>query len=203
MIVRDLFHITNEERVIARAIFEDRCKPEDINDWITKYYAQLIKLKNVKVHKSKYMLYLTVDDNDNGREMGIVSGFDYYDIKAGNEIFYSVEYFKPKDYASMFVPDHTVERYGAEAVAAEALREYGWNGFDANIECPDAVRLKVLKELSGMKQELFLMDSEYFDRCRKQFQKYYEGKEVPHWKDAKIAEGVADHRSSVPHLILI
>ncbi|KIR03543.1 hypothetical protein P261_02358 [Lachnospiraceae bacterium TWA4] len=60
MIIRDLFQTCDEVKVIARAILEDRCKPETIDNWITKYYAQLIKSRSSKVQKSDMMFYLSV-----------------------------------------------------------------------------------------------------------------------------------------------
>lgn len=39
MIVRDMFVASDDVRVIARAIFEDRCEPQNFYGWITKYYV--------------------------------------------------------------------------------------------------------------------------------------------------------------------
>ena len=177
MIVRDVLRSVPEERVIARAIFEDRCELKDINGWITKYYAQLIKLKSSKVRKSDMMLYMSVvkDDRDNISHAH-VSGFTYADIKAGKEIYYGIEYSNYTQYASLYVPDYTVERYGEEIVASEALREYGWNDFDAGIVCSDAMRVKVLQSFEDMKHELIPIDRKYYVRCTQQFLKAYEGK---------------------------
>ena len=87
MVVRDMFQNIPEERIIARAIFEDRCKPQNINSWITKYYAQLVKLKSSKVRKSDMMLYMSVvSDEEDDRIYANVSGFSYADIKAANLI---------------------------------------------------------------------------------------------------------------------
>ena len=69
MIVRDMFVASDDARVIARAIFEDRCRPQNLYGWITKYYAQLMKLKSAKVRKSDIMFYMSVlvDEDDNDR----------------------------------------------------------------------------------------------------------------------------------------
>ena len=202
MIVRDLFQNIPEENIIARAIFEDRCKPQNLNGWIIKYYAQLVKLKSSKVRKSDMMFYLSVACDDEDRIYANVSGFSYVDIKAGNECYYAIEYLNYSQYASLYVPDYMVQRYGEEVIASEALREYGWSGFDKNIICPDEVKLGVLQALDGMKQELFLTDCNYYDRCRKQFCNTYEGKEVTQWEDAKCAEGVPNNNSDTAHCIL-
>lgn len=204
MIVRDMFHNVPEERIIARAIFEDRCKPENINGWITKYYAQLIKLKSSKVRKSDMMFFMSVVCDDwEDRIYANVSGFSYSDVKAGIESYYGIEYLNYRQYASLYIPDYTVQRYGKEVVASEALREYGWNGYDNKIVCTEDFRVRVLKALDDMKQELYLADINYMDRCRKQFRKAYEGKKVPQWEDAATAEGAKDNRSDTPHCILM
>lgn len=204
MVLRDVFQNVQEERIIARAIFEDRCKPEDIYGWITKYYAQLVRLKSGKISKSDMMFYLSVNsDEEEDRIYGRVSGFLYEDIKVGNECYYGIAHLSYRRYASLFVPDYTVQRYGDEVVASEALCEYGFNGYDTKIICPDDMRLKVLKALDDMKQELFLTDYNYYDRCREQFCKAYESKSVPQWEDARSAEGVIDNRSDVGHCILL
>ena len=122
MVVRDLFYEVDEVRVIARAIFEDNTKRESVDGWIRKYYAQLTKLKNSKVRKSNMMFYLSVNC-DEKRQYGSVSGFEYSDVKAGKEIYYAIEYLNNRKYASLYVPEYTVQRYGKEVVAAEALRE--------------------------------------------------------------------------------
>lgn len=189
MIVRDLFHKMEDSRIIARAIYEDDSKTDTVDNWITKYYAQLTKLKNSKVSKSGMMLYLSVV-RDEGRQYGHVSGFKYGDIKAGITMYYAIEYLNIKKYASLYVPEYTVQRYGKEVVAAEALREYGWNGYDVRIICPDDVRKKVVEELATMETGIFPMDKDYFERCRKQFKLSYEGKQVPLWEEDKSAVGV-------------
>lgn len=173
MIVRDLFSGVDEARVIARAIYEDDLKNEDVNDWITKYYAQLNKLKNSKNSKSNMMLYLHVQ-KDKERQYGCVSGFEYKDIKDEKVIYYSIDYLNIKKYASLYVPEYTVQRYGKEVVAAEVLREYGWNRYDENILCPDNVRKKVLEALECMETGIFSEDENYFERCRKQFKLWCE-----------------------------
>lgn len=204
MMVRDMFLGSDDARVIARAIFEDRCKPQDIYCWMTKYYAQLMKLKSAKVRKSNMMFYLSVlvNEDDYDRIYANVSGFSYEDIKDDLTCFLAIEGLDYKRYASLYVPDYTVQRYGAEVVASEALREYGWNGFDKSIVCPDSMRIKILEALDDMKQEIFLVDKNYFNRCRSQFRKSYECKSVPQWDDAKTAEGVKDNRSDCGHSII-
>jgi hypothetical protein len=193
MVVRDLFQNIPEENIIARAIFEDDCKPQNLYGWITKYYAQLIKLKTSKIRKSDMMFYLSVDyDKDLKRICGDVSGFTYEDVKNGVDCYYALEFEYPRQYASLYVPDFTVQCYGEEAVAAEALREYGWNGYDDKIVCPDDMRLKVLKALYGMKTELFISHHSNYDRCRAQFRAAYEGKEVPQWKVEKQTKSEKD-----------
>ncbi len=185
MVVRDVLQNVPEERIIARAIFEDRCMPQELYGWITKYYAQLVKLKNCKIRKSDMMLYFTVyNDKDENRIFGDVSGFEYEDIKNGSDETYGIEYLNYRQYAALYVPDYSVQIYGEEVIASEALREYGWNGYEDSIVCPDDMRLKVLQALYHMKQKIFLPEKNYYDRCREQFRKAYEGKEVPQWKDA-------------------
>lgn len=184
MVVRDLFYGVDNIRVIARAIFEDDIKNEFVDDWIIKYYAQLIKLKNSKVRKSDIMFYLSVGCGEK-REYGIVSGFKYSDIKEGKAIYYAIEYLNNRKYASLYVPEYIVQRYGKEVVAAEALREYGWNGYDEGIICPNTVRKSVVEALATMESGVFPTDKEYFGRCRKQFQLFHEGKEISLWKEDK------------------
>lgn len=168
MVVRDLFYEVDEVRVIARAIFEDNTKRESVDGWIRKYYAQLTKLKNSKVRKSNMMFYLSVNC-DEKRQYGSVSGFEYSDVKAGKEIYYAIEYLNNRKYASLYVPEYTVQRYGKEVVAAEALREYGWDGYDENIICPDIIHGQVVEVLETMETGIFSVDKEYFIRCKKQF----------------------------------
>lgn len=201
MVVRDLFYEVDEVRVIARAIFEDNTKHESVDGWITKYYAQLTKLKNSKVRKSDMMFYLSVNC-DEKRQYGSVSGFEYGDVKAGKEIYYAIEYLNSRKYASLYVPEYTVQRYGKEVVAAEALREYGWNGYDDNIICPDAIRSQVVEVLETMETGIFPVDKDYFARCRKQFRLSYEGKTIPLWEEDKSAMGVAERDHSIAHLVL-
>lgn len=55
MVVRDLFDKSDDNKVIVRAIFEDRCKPQDIHDWINKYDALLMKLKSAKLRGNIYL----------------------------------------------------------------------------------------------------------------------------------------------------
>ena len=74
----------DEVRVIARAIFEDKTQIQDVDGWITKYYAQVMKLKNSKVRKSSMMFFFSVNCDAN-RQYGSVSGFEYSDIKTGKE----------------------------------------------------------------------------------------------------------------------
>lgn len=175
MVVRDLFFEVDEVQVIARAIFEDNLKHESVDAWITKYYAQLTKLKRSKVRKSSMMFYLYVNRNEK-RQYGSVSGFEYSDIKAGNENHYEIGYLNSRKYASLYVPEYTVQRYGKEVVAAEALREYGWNGYDESISCPDSFRNQVFVALETMNSGIFPVDKDYFACCRKQFKSAYEGK---------------------------
>lgn len=175
MVVRDLFYEVDDDRVIARAIYEDNTKREFVDAWIVKYYAQLMKLKNSKVHNSDMMFYLSVNC-DEKRQYGNVSGFEYADVKAGKEIYYAIEYLNHREYASLYVPEYTVQRYGKEVVASEALREYGWNGCDDSIICPATFRKKVVGVLRTMKSGIFPVDKEYFARCREQFKLSYEGK---------------------------
>lgn len=201
MVVRDLFHEVDEVRVIARAIFEDNTKHESVDGWITKYYAQLTKLKSSKVRKSDMMFYLSVNC-DEKRQYGSVSGFEYGDVKAGKEIYYAIEYLNNRKYASLYVPEYTIQRYGKEVVASEALREYGWNGYDDNIICPDAIRRQVVVALETMETGIFPVDKEYFNRCRKQFRLSYEGKEIPLWEEDKTALGVVEKRHIVEHIVL-
>ncbi|MGN0437777.1 MAG: hypothetical protein ACI4F4_04580 [Lachnospiraceae bacterium] len=189
MVVRDLFHELDDARVIARTIYEDDWKPEEIDAWITTYYAQLTKLKTSKIRKSDMMFYLTVIQ-DEKRIYGDVSGFLYKDIKAGNEIYYTIEILTSRQYASLYVPEYTVQRYGKEVVASEALREYGWNDYDDKIICPDDVRFCIKKELETMTSGIFPVDKNYLFRCRKQFKLSYEGKEVPLWEGDKDAPGI-------------
>ena len=93
MIVRDMFVASDDARVIARAIFEDRCRPQNLYGWITKYYAQLMKLKSAKVRKSDIMFYMSVlvDEDDNDRLYANVSGFYYEDI---NSVYFVDSYAK-------------------------------------------------------------------------------------------------------------
>lgn len=186
MIVREVLQSVPEERIIARAIFADNWEIQKINDWITKYYSQLIKLKSSKVRKSDMMFYLTVKkDNKDSRLCTVVSGITYSDVKNGIDDIYGIEFLNYRQYASLYVPDYTIQRYGKEVVASEALREYGWNGYDSNIVCPDDMRLKVLQSFADMKQEIYPIDCNYYTRCRLQFCKAYEGKAVPQYEDTK------------------
>lgn len=202
MIVRDLFSGVDEARIIARAIFEDGRKEATEDNWITKYYSQLTKLKNSKVRKSSMMLYFSVNSSDD-RLYGVVSGFEYKDIKAGYRIYYGIEYLNVKKYAALYVPEYTVQRYGKEVVAAEALREYGWNRYDENIVCPDDVRKRVIEEFNNMESGIFPVDVNYLTRCQKQFTLTYEGKEVPMWEEDKDAAGVVMGRGDVDVLLLL
>lgn len=201
MIVRDLFHDTDEIRVIARAIFEDRTQMQDVDGWITKYYAQITKLKNSKVRKSSMMFFLSVNCDAN-RQYGSVSGFEYSDIKAGKEVYYAIEYLDSRKYASLYVPEYSVQRYGKEVVAAEALREYGWNGYDMNIICPNDIRERVKAALEHMEPGIFPMDESYIVRCRRQFKLSYEGKKVPLWEEDKAAVGVVKQEHAIEHILL-
>lgn len=178
MIVRDLFHGVDEIRVIARAIFEDDTNSEFVDSWITKYYALFTKLKNSKVSKSDMMFYLSVCC-DTERQYGSVSGFEYDDVQTGKEKYYAIDYLNNRKYASLYVPEYTVQRYGKEVVAAEALREYGWNGYDESIIGADGIREKVVKALETIETGLFPVDNEYYARCRKQFKLSYEGSSIP------------------------
>lgn len=201
MFVRDLFYEVEEVKVIARAIFEDRSEGEAIDDWITKYYAQLTKLKNSKVRKSDMMFYLSIN-RDEDRLYGCISGFEYSDIKAEKEIYYAIEHLGYRKYASLYVPEYTVQRYGKEVVAAEALREYGWNGYDTSIICPGDVRKQIVEALENMESGIFPMDTDYFTRCRKQFKLFCEGKTIPLWEEDKSAEGVRAGRDTIIHVVL-
>ena len=198
MVVRDLFNGTDEVRVIARAIFEDHFKRSKTDEWITKYYAQLVKLRDSKIRKSDMMLYFSVI-KEAGQQYGSIGGFRYKDIKAGRVHFYALETLNYRKYAGLYVPEYTVQRYGVEAVAAEVLREYGWNGFDETIVCPEAVRKQIWDTLDNMTTGLFLVDIKYFERCRKQFCTWYEGKTVPLWEGAEHDPGVVDNRGSAGH----
>ncbi len=202
MIVRDLFCENDEARVIARAIFEDGFKRERTDGWIEIYYTHLMKIRESKVRKSDIMFYLSVE-NEDGRLYGNVSGFCYSDIKEGVMIPYAIEVLNYRQYAGLYVPEYTVQRYGSEAVAAEALREYGWHGCAESIACPEEVRKKVWTELETMEHKLFLMDSNYFERCRKQFRASYEGKKVPEWEGAEKEEGVKNSRSCMCQVVVV
>lgn len=201
MIVRDLFHDMDEVRVIARAIFEDKTQMQDVDGWITKYYAQISKLKNSKVRKSSMMFFLSVNC-DGKRQYGSGSGFEYSDIKTGKENHYAIEYLEARKYASLYVPEYSIQRYGKEVVAAEALREYGWNGYDTDIICPDNIRERVKVALEHMESGIFPMDEHYLDRCRRQFKLSYEGKKVPMWEEDKAAGGVVKKGHAIEHILL-
>ena len=174
MVVRELFWGLDDARVIARAIFEDHAKNEKVDGWIQAYFALLSKLKNRKIRKSSMMFYLSVVCDEN-RQYADVSGFEYVDIKAGRERYFTIENLNARQYASLYVPEYTVQTYGQEVVAAEALREYGWNGYDESIICPEVVRRRVLEILETMETGIFPPDKDYFTCCRKQFKLFYEG----------------------------
>jgi len=180
MVVRDLFNLSDEIRVIARTIFEDEVQKEELDDWIIKYYAQLVKLKNSKIRKSDMMFYLSVG-YDSGRYRGDVSGFYYNDVKRGIKKLYSLILKNCRQYASLYVPDYTIQKYGYEVVASEALREYGWNDYDEKIVCPSNVREQIIREIANMEYGLFPTDDIYYERCKRQFKAFYEGKNVPQW----------------------
>lgn len=185
MIVRDLFDKTDDVQVIARAIFEDRCLPQNIYQWITKYYSQIQMLKSVKAHKSDMMLFMDVYEEDR-RLYGDISGVEFADVVADKVEFYALELLDLKQYAMLYVPDYSILLYGEEVIASEALRELGFHGYDENIKCPDEIRLKVLKALDGMQQEIFKNgDREYAKKCIKQFRAEHEGRTVPQWEAVK------------------
>lgn len=167
MLIRDLLRKIPEEVIIAHAILADRCLPDEVDGWITKYYALLFKLKKTKVKNSALMFYLsTVNDKFT---YGDVCGFLYNDIKARKVCRLAIGDLSYMEYASLYVPDYTIECYGEEVVAGEALREYGWNNFDKNIICPANLKVAVRKILKDMKHELFLSDNRYMMRCQMEF----------------------------------
>lgn len=177
MLVRELLSEVDEARIIARAILEDDNSRSETDAWITKYYALLTKLKGTKVNKSDMMLLLTVD-RDEERMYGNVSGIKFGDIKAGNTIFYALEFSNYKSYASLYVPEYTVQKFGKEVVAAEALREYGFRDYDDTIKCPENVRKKVFEELKTMKSGIFPINWDaYLAKCKEEFRLYYKGKD--------------------------
>lgn len=176
MNLRDLFNDVDEALVIARAVFEDKTKNEEIDGWITKYYAQLTRLKEIQTHKSGIMIYLGTLLSDKNAIEGDISGIEYSDIKNGEEELYAIEYLDEEDYASLFVPQHSIDTYGKEVVAAECLREYGWNNHDESIICPNEVRESVFEALTTMESGLFKADKKYHDCCIQEFVDFYEGK---------------------------
>lgn len=183
MVLRELFDCTDDVAVIARAIFEDGIKDEKLDGWITKYFAQLSKLRKTKIYKSDTMLYFSTESK-NGKVCGDVSGLEYSDLKAEKMYAYTIAYLNCKQYASLYVPDETIKLFGCEAVVAEALREYGWNGYDTTIVCPSKIRGEIKNLLKNMSHDLSsLEDKFYFERCRQEFVAYYEGRYVPQWEN--------------------
>lgn len=202
MVVGEVLRAADETRVIARAILEDCCEPEKVDNWIVKYYAQLMRLRECETQKSDIMFYFSVVTDHDERIYGQVSGFFYEDIKEDVECYLGVELLECEQYASLYVPDYSISRYGEEVIASEALREYGFNSYDEEIRCPEDTKKAIKDALANMKRELFFTDVNYYDRCRLQFCKAYEGKEIPQWEDAKTAKGVKDNRSKADHLLL-
>ena len=88
-------------------------------------------------------------------------------------------------------------------MAAEALREYGWNGYDTNIICPNDIRERVKEAIKHMESGIFPMDESYIVRCRRQFKLSYEGEKVPMWEEDKAAVGVVKKEGhSIEHILL-
>lgn len=171
MIVRDLFQKTDVVRVVAKAIFEDRWKESAVDGWITKYYAQFTQMKDIRVRSSEYMLYFSVGEEEN-QYYGDVGGFYYPDIKGNNPVCYSITAMGMRKYASLYIPDHTIQVYGVETVASEVLREYGWNGYDDKYVCPEETRAKIREFYKTLKHELFLPKEGYRETCLEEFSKY-------------------------------
>ena len=142
-------------------------------------------LKSAKVRKSDTMMLLTVYKEDH-RLYGGVIGIEYADIVADKIEYYAIEDLEYHQYAALYVPDYTIQIYGEEVTASEALREYGFNRYNENIKCPDEIRLSVLRALDGMQSKIFMPeDKDYDKKCIKQFRAEYEGKPVPQWESDK------------------
>lgn len=168
MILKDLLSEIDEAKLIARTLFADRCELQDLYCWIIKYYAQLIELKNSEVQPSDLMMLLTFTEDDN-EIYGDISGVDYTEIIASNEQIYAIEFFDCSEYASLYVPEYSIQCFGKEIVAAEALCEYGCNGFDETIKCPQEMFGKVIEALSDMEQEVTVTDKAYYEECKWEF----------------------------------
>lgn len=178
MIIRDLLNNSDTVRLIARTIFEDRRKPEEYDGWITKYYAQLVKLRESKIRKSHMMFCMPVCE-EKGKIYTLPYGMKYQDIKKGEEERYAIEYYAPSQYAAVYVPSPIVETFGVEVVAAEALKEYGWNGYDNKIICPEDIREQIKRTISKVETGLLVIrDEKNFDeKCKREFCRWYEGRE--------------------------
>lgn len=203
MVVKDLFHGVDPARVIARSILEDGFSKEEFDGWITKYYAQFMELQKSKTRRTDMMLHLSVICHSGG-QYGCVGGFKYEDIKRNEEIEYAIEGLHTRQYASLYVPEYTVQRYGKEVVAGEVLREYGFHGYDDSVICPAEVRKKIwnLLENKGIESGIFPTDENYLQRCMKQFKLAYEGKKVPLWEEDKNAPGVVKiQNGGVVHVV--
>lgn len=135
------------------------------------------------------MVYLSVSCNED-RLYGIICGLEYSDIKMGEVIHYAIEYLVYKKYASLYVPEYSIQRYKKEVVASEILREYGWNNWDRSVVCSKDSRKRVKEELNSIESGIFPIDKNYFIRCRKQFVQSYDGKETPLWEEDKDAISV-------------
>lgn len=58
-----------------------------------------------------YMMFYLSVCCDEKRQYGSVSGFEYRDVKAGKEIYYAIEYLNNRQYASLYVPEYTVQDF--------------------------------------------------------------------------------------------
>lgn len=177
MVVRDLLNKSDPVRVIARTIFEDRTRPDEYDGWITKYYAQFVKLKESKIRKSDMMFCMHVIKED-CKKYTLPYGIKYKELKAGKAEGYAIEYLYPGKYSALYVPDYMVKTFGVEIVAAEALKEYGWNRYDSTIVCSEEIREQIKKMIPEMETGLFVIKDEetYDEKCKREFCKWYEGK---------------------------
>ena len=175
MNVRDIVKKCDRDKVIGRAVFEERCSEEEKKLWAKKYFAQYNQLINAKVIRDyDMMFYLQSVYESQGFFYGDVSAVDYKDLKNGKTILYSLSLESTRRYASLYVPEITLNLFTEEVVAAEILREMGWNSGYQRKHCPAEVEKTIIKYSNSITSGIFEMDDKYkyFDECCKEFIHY-------------------------------
>lgn len=188
--VQELLKIADAPYIIARAAYYDGKDDAERQSWVNTYCRLYCGLMAADIHGEgvdrQMILYARDYSEINERGDNIscldISGFKR-ELMSMDEVtdylmmfghfppdheLYAVEYLSYADFAAMPVPHGMLRKYPMEYLAAEVLREYGWNGGDGDEPNDEALLEASLRVLADFSEEP-LDEEALLDACWKEF----------------------------------